>query len=872
MRTWPLVGREEELAVVAEALATPGCGGVVVAGAPGVGKSRLLKEAVALAAQGGYATSSVAGFAATSEIPLAAFAAHPVTAPSGEEAELLHAVAASMVRAAGGRRLVLSVDDAHVLDVLSAALVHRLAVAGAAFLIVGVRTGERSPDPIVALWEGGLAVRLELQSLSRAEAGRLLTDALGGYVDVRTAHELWRESGGNPLFLRELVLQGLESATLVHEGAIWRRTGPVPAGNRLVEVIGARFGQLDEAERRLAELLALAGTLDRATMHRLATAEAVASLEARGILSVETDGRRTQVRLDHPLYAEVLRPHLVLRGRALRTALAGALEETGLRRAGDLLRLATWRLDSLTSLDPSLAVRAGRQAETLLDHELAERLARVAVDAGGGFEAELLLAEALTGRRQGEEAEVVLARLSEDASDDDQRTRVVLVRAQNLLFNLDRAADGQALLAAAGEAVTDIDCRDELALLRGHIAQYDGRYDAALDAVLPVVDRPGVSDLRLVPGMSVAANALASRGERDRAQAAADRGLEAAARLGGGLRLVEGNLLACKWRGLMRERMADAETLALETFQRALDDGCYEVAVHFAMPVATSALFQGKVRTAQRRASEALALVRRHDVIGQSRALLVALIEATALAGDVDAAADLYDDGARVAGFETYQPWLVRSRAWVEAGRGAVAEARRLCREAADLARSQGQMPAEACALHDLVRLGGVTADVADRLAELPPDPLVDTYVAHARAALAGKGRDLDTVASSFERIGANLWAAEAAAMAADAHRQAGLASSARASAGRARSLLARCEGARTPALVALDGDDVRRLTDRQRHIAGLAAEGLPSREIAERLGLSVRTVDNQLARVYTALGVTGRSELAGVLDPTGAA
>ena len=49
-------------------------------------------------------------------------------------------------------------------------------------------------------------------------------------------------------------------------------------------------------------------------------------------------------------------------------------------------------------------------------------------------------------------------------------------------------------------------------------------------------------------------------------------------------------------------------------------------------------------------------------------------------------------------------------------------------------------------------------------------------------------------------------------------------------------------------------------LTDRERQIARLAADGVPSRDIADQLYLSTRTVDNHLQRVYTKLGVTGRA------------
>ncbi|NUR60220.1 MAG: AAA family ATPase [Catenulispora sp.] len=51
-------------------------------------------------------------------------------------------------------------------------------------------------------------------------------------------------------------------------------------------------------------------------------------------------------------------------------------------------------------------------------------------------------------------------------------------------------------------------------------------------------------------------------------------------------------------------------------------------------------------------------------------------------------------------------------------------------------------------------------------------------------------------------------------------------------------------------------------LSDREREIAALAAAGLRSREIAQRLFLSPRTVEAHLGRVYRRLGVSSRGEL----------
>ena len=76
--------------------------------------------------------------------------------------------------------------------------------------------------------------------------------------------------------------------------------------------------------------------------------------------------------------------------------------------------------------------------------------------------------------------------------------------------------------------------------------------------------------------------------------------------------------------------------------------------------------------------------------------------------------------------------------------------------------------------------------------------------------------------------------------------------------------MMAACGDLRTPALAM--GGSPEGLTRREREVAGLAAAGASSREIAAKLYLSVRTVDNHLQNIYSKLGVTSREELARIL------
>ena len=67
--TWPLTGREEELAAIDAAMSDPDSSGVVLHGAAGVGKSRIAREALAHAADAGCTTHWAVATASARALP-----------------------------------------------------------------------------------------------------------------------------------------------------------------------------------------------------------------------------------------------------------------------------------------------------------------------------------------------------------------------------------------------------------------------------------------------------------------------------------------------------------------------------------------------------------------------------------------------------------------------------------------------------------------------------------------------------------------------------------------------------------------------------------------------------------------------------------
>jgi DNA-binding CsgD family transcriptional regulator len=279
-------------------------------------------------------------------------------------------------------------------------------------------------------------------------------------------------------------------------------------------------------------------------------------------------------------------------------------------------------------------------------------------------------------------------------------------------------------------------------------------------------------------------------------------------------------------------------------------------------------LHQGLLVSAQRTYRESATAFRASSHRGPLRWALGGLLFAAALARDREVAAEAgraLDSlgGHPAALFDTA---ISRARAWEVVAAGDPERARLLVRDAADEARSRGALLDEAAALHDLVRLGRAheVAERLSRLADVGEGAFLRILADNAAAYARGDPSALGDAAERFAAAGFNLRAAESAMAASEASARAHDQRSAARWARRATELAARCEA---PATVELEGRaGPVPLTNREREIAQLAADGLPSRVIAERLFVSVRTVDNHLGRIYTKLGVAGRSELRDIL------
>jgi DNA-binding CsgD family transcriptional regulator len=869
-RDWPLIGRDAELGQIAAARADPGCPGVVISGVPGVGRSALAREVCARAEQAGELTYWARATTSSAAIPLGAFAALiPDDVRSDEPLELIRRSTERVRARANGRPVCLGVDDAHLLDPASAALVLHLATAAGVFIVATVRTGATAPDAIEALWKDGGALRIELRLLGDAAIEALVEAALDGPVEQSVVRRVVDGSAGNALYARELILGALEDGRLAFDRGLWRlrRRAVSPSLSALVT---GRMGALGDAERAPLELLALGEPLRLGEIAALSDLDTLQELEARKMLTVDPGAPDAIVRLAQPLYGEVLRADLpLIRARALRLKLAQTVEQRTPLTPADALRVARWRLEAGAELSPDHLLDAARAANVAGDPDLAADLAQRGLEAGLGLDATLVLSRAHIIRNRFADAEAVLAAAEAQAPGDPATLGYIAQRVHVLYWGLGRGDEARALLDRAAGWSDD--------------PQWPGRLDpwrlvisGLVEGIEDYADRVEEVERRLAdPSLDTRARRQAELAHLFR--------LMAIGRTKDAYALARRNRPAVPLRdnydatmmGLMcvielegGEDWGDLEAYASALVRDGVGAEDHQAAGQGAFTLAALAIARGRYRDAERWMAEADGHFAVQDAFGTAFSVRALEVGIGLFTGDPARAREaLATVHAMLAGHEplpTQIGYLARAEGWAARALSDAAGAEAFAATAA--ATEQPNLAARL--LYEALRAGavgdgraGVLATQLERLAQRCDARLVAAYAAHASARASRDGPALLAVSKEMAAIGADAYAMEAAVDAARRFVAEGREDSARRAATRARELFAPDQGAEFPAI---DGLDVvaTELTRREAQIAGLAARGLSNAEIADQLVLSVRTVETYVYRAMQKRGVAHRHEL----------
>lgn len=860
---WQILDRPNEFDAVRSALTGTDSLGVVLVGAAGVGKTTLARSVTeSLRSQVHWVASTESSRA----IPLGAFA-HLVGSSSSRDATALLASARETLVSQGG--YVLSVDDAHLLDDLSATLLHQIAVDHSGRILATVRAGEPVPAAVTALWKDGFLRRIDLPPLTKAESVRLVESVIGGRLEGLSADMMWESSGGNPLFLRYLVEGSIDAGTLRNVDGVWQLRGPTAVPSGLATLMEARLEQAGPRAADALRFLALYEPLDIDTLTELAGDDAVETAEAKGLIHFVQDGSTLTARFSHPLIGDVVRSGL---GRAvarrLNGELAGVLRRQALDNAASRIKMAQLSIDSDADVDDDLLITAAKDAVYLSNLPLGERFARVAFDRSGSLQAAELLSRALQWQGRPADADAILARFDPADLDEWQLARWGTPRASFLFWGMSDAAGAHRVLDEVRAGVTHPALKLFVEAAAAAMAVHENDIDEGIAAALAVLDDPQAPKQAVEFAAFAAGLAMPVAGRGDEFEPIAARCRAEQKHTDGMIRVMVryGDVLALTHTGQLD--LADQRVAEYTEFSSVGQFLAWAIAKIAAGVVATA---RGNFPEAITSIEQALAALNAEESMPWPLPGRLLLARAYAALGNTAEAERVLTDAAEHSGPQTaiHDPQRLLSKSWYAAAKGMERRALELARAAADKAREVGQFALEAEALHHAARFGDRT--VAERLGALVDQvsgPLVGLYVRHAAAVADTDGDALDAVSSDFERAGLLLSAADAAAQAAVLHGHAGDRRKTNESGANALRLAQACGGATTPAIKTAARP--LPLTGREREIAGLVAAGLTNRQIAEQLVLSIRTVEGHVYKACFKLGVADREELADLMNRKG--
>jgi DNA-binding CsgD family transcriptional regulator/tetratricopeptide (TPR) repeat protein len=413
-----LVGRESEMELLTgliKELARGRGGSVLIEGEPGIGKSALMRAAVAEAPQAGCQVFWGAGDELGQALPLLPFldglrvreaSVNPrreaivrllrgeVAADRGTDvpAVLAEQLLALVAEQCAVQPAILVIDDLQWADPASIALWGRLARSArqVPLLLAGMMRPVPQRGELLALRRAADdAVRVELTALGEAAVADLVADLAGG----RPGDDLLRLAGGaagNPLYLTELVtaLTRSSAVTITASGIATATAGSAPGS--LSAAIADRLGFATGPVREVLQAAALLGVdftvTDLAIILDRHVAQLVPAIEEARAAGVLTESG-TSLGFRHPLIRAALYEEMSAPVRAAWHLDAGrALAEAGAppdRVARQILQAAdgvagpagpadAWMLDWLARTVDTLIGQAPGVAAELLTRAVAD--------------------------------------------------------------------------------------------------------------------------------------------------------------------------------------------------------------------------------------------------------------------------------------------------------------------------------------------------------------------------------------------------------------------------------------------------------------------------------------------------------------------
>ncbi|BBZ46715.1 helix-turn-helix transcriptional regulator [Mycobacterium parmense] len=857
--SWQLLDRPVEQQTIRAALTgVDGCG-VLVIGAAGVGKTTLARtvtKALATPVHWAACTETSRG------IPLGAFAQWVGSTGARDPIALLSQARGSIVSSSDA---VIGVDDAHLLDQLSATLLHQIAAEGAGHIVATVRSGEPVPDAVTSLWKDGYMERLDLQPFSKQQSIALVETVLGGTLEELSAEVMWEASGGNPLFLRHLVEGALEANTLSSVNGVWQLRGPTTVSAGFADLLEDRFKRAGEAAVRALELLALCEPLEIGTLSDLAGEAAVDAAEAQGLLRIVRDGNQVNARISHPLYGEVIRRRIgTASARKLRGRIVTELSAQGIESAAERIRLAQLSIDSDKPPDNDLLVAAAKDAVFLANLPLGEQLARSAFERGDGLRAAELLSRALLWQGRPREADAILASFEPDNLDELQLVLWGIPRLSILFWSMGQVQQAHEVLALLNRRVTHPALRLIVEATGAAMAVHENRFDTGLPAAEAVLSNPDAPKQAVDFAAFAAGLALPVAGRGSEYEPIAARCRAEQKPTDGMIRVM---VRYCDVLALTHTGQLDQADRRVAEYTQFSSEGQFLGWAIAKIAAGLVATYRGDFPGAISSIEQALAALNAETSLPWRLPGRLLLARAYAALGQTGQAERVLNDATEHTGrqVELHEPQRMIAEAWLKAAAGGERTAAEAARRAAQAARQAGQYALEAEALHHAARFGD--RGVAEPLAALVPEldgSVAKLYLRHATAVADADADALDAVSGDFENAGLLLSAADAAAQAVPMHDQAGQRRRSAESAGRALHLAALCGGAITPAI--RSAARPLPLSPREREIASMIAEGLSNREIARRLHVSVRTVEGHIYRACIKLDVSDRDDLAAIV------